>query len=177
MKYIILDLEATCDDKSQIQNEIIEIGAIKLNGHLEKIDEFQSFIRPIVNPILTPFCKNLTTIEQSDVDSAADFPEVLSKFQKWIGEDYVLGSWGFYDKNQFEKDCIFWKLDTKWLKNHISIKHQYQTIKGDKKGLGVGRALKVEGFKFDGTPHRGIDDARNISKIFVKYFNQLKWQQ
>lgn len=31
ISYIVIDLEATCDDKTQIQNEIIEIGAIKLD--------------------------------------------------------------------------------------------------------------------------------------------------
>lgn len=33
-------------------------------------------------------------------------------------------------------------------------------------------ALKKEGLKLDGTHHRGIDDARNITKIFKAYFEQ-----
>jgi 3'-5' exoribonuclease 1 len=34
-------------------------------------------------------------------------------------------------------------------------------------------ALELEGLKLDGTHHRGIDDARNIAKVFIKYFD--KW--
>ena len=37
----------------------------------------------------------------------------------------------------------------------------------------MGGALKLEGFKLDGTHHRAIDDAKNISKIFLT--NLDKW--
>lgn len=33
-------------------------------------------------------------------------------------------------------------------------------------------ALKNEGLTLEGTHHRDIDDARNIAKIFLKYFGQ-----
>tara|TARA_B110000211_G_C14076989_1_gene552569 strand:+ start:193 stop:360 length:168 start_codon:yes stop_codon:yes gene_type:complete len=55
----------------------------------------------------------------------------------------------------------------------MSIKHQHGEIT-NKKPMGMGRALKAEGFRLDGTHHRGIDDARNIVKIFLKYFD--KWE-
>ena len=77
INYIVLDLEATCDDKTQIQNEIIEIGAVKLDENLKKIAEFQIFIKPNLNPQLTDFCKELTKIEQTDVDGAVGFKEAL----------------------------------------------------------------------------------------------------
>ncbi len=38
----------------------------------------------------------------------------------------------------------------------------------------MGGALKMEKLTLDGTHHRGIDDARNIAKIFKT--NILKWQ-
>ena len=67
MRFIILDLEATCTDNRNIyfDNEVIEIGAVKIENKLV-IDEFQSFVKPIVNTELTEFCKNLTSINQSD---------------------------------------------------------------------------------------------------------------
>ena len=81
MNYIVFDLEATCEkDSKNFQNEIIEIGAVKLNDGYEITDEFSSFVKPIVNPILTDFCMNLTSITQSDVDTARKFPDVLDAF-------------------------------------------------------------------------------------------------
>ncbi|MFN8888672.1 MAG: exonuclease domain-containing protein, partial [Cyclobacteriaceae bacterium] len=74
MNYIIFDLEATCwegFDKSQ--NETIEIGALKVNDNREIVSEFSSFIKPLKNPILSDFCKQLTSIQQEDVDQAQHF--------------------------------------------------------------------------------------------------------
>ena len=178
MNYIILDLEATCwkDRSLKHQNEIIEIGAIKINENKEKVGEFSLFIQPKLQPTLSEFCTELTTITQKDVDKASLFPEVISQFQNWINLDseYILCSWGFYDKKQFKMDCELNELPTDWLKHHISLKHQYAKIKNLKKPTGMGGALRKENLPLDGTHHRGIDDARNITKIFLKYFDEWK---
>ncbi len=178
MNYIILDLEATCwkDRDLNKQNEIIEIGAVKINEQGESIGEFCEFIRPKLNPILSDFCKELTTIQQEDIDNADTFDLVIKRFKSWINidEPYVLCSWGFYDKKQFEKDCDLYNLDIDWLTNHISVKQQYAKIKNLKKPIGMGVALKKENLPLDGTHHRGIDDARNIAKIFKAYPGKWK---
>lgn len=177
--HIILDLEATCwkDRSVTKQNEIIEIGAVKIDGNGKIISEFCEFVKPKLNPELSDFCKELTTIEQSDIDSAETFDIVIERFKKWINldEPYVLCSWGFYDKKQFVKDCNLHNLDKNWLNNHISLKHQYAKIKKLDRPTGMGGALKRERFELDGTHHRGIDDARNIAKIFLA--NIDKWEK
>jgi len=103
--HIILDLEATCwkDRGVKKQNEIIEIGAIKIDGNGKLISEFSEFVKPKLNPELSDFCKELTTIGQSDIDSADTFDCVIERFKKWINldEPYILCSWGFYDRKQF----------------------------------------------------------------------------
>lgn len=179
MQYIILDLEATCSKDKEMENEIIEIGAVKLNSELEEVSRFSEFISPIKTDKLTDFCKELTTIKQSDVDQANRFAIVLMEFLAWVADDgdTIYGSWGFYDKKQFEKDCKLHGLSTSWLKgNHISIKHQhYDNVlnRVGYKALDMDKALKVSEIPLEGTHHRGIDDAVNTSKIFIKYFD--KW--
>ena len=178
MNYIILDLEATCwkDRNVNKQNEIIEIGALKIDKNGNYINEFSEFIKPKLNPELSDFCKELTTIKQAEIDSADTYEIVIKKFKEWINENesYVLCSWGFYDKNQFLKDCELHSINTNWLNNHISLKHQYAEIKNLKKPVGMGIALKKEGLVLEGVHHRGIDDARNISKIFKSNFGKWK---
>lgn len=177
MNYIILDLEATCWKNRSLkkQNEIIEIGALKINKDGVILNEFCAFVKPKLNPILSDFCKELTTITQEEVDIAETYEIVIEKFKNWISldEEYILCSWGFYDKNQFLKDCELHKLDDNWLINHISLKHQYAEIKNLKRPIGMVNALKKEKIKLEGTHHRGIDDARNITKIFKANFG--KW--
>ena len=148
-----------------------------INEQGQLLSEFEAFVKPLKFPILSDFCKALTSIQQADVDSAAYFPEVLEAFKDWFGhgkEPYLICSWGFYDRKQFETDCQLHGLDIYWLEPHISLKHQHGKLRKLKRALGMKRALELEGLKLEGTHHRGIDDARNISKIFLKYLNQ--WQ-
>lgn len=178
MNYVIVDLEATCwegHDKSR--NETIEIGAVLINEQGQFLSEFEAFVKPLKFPILSDFCKELTSITQMDVDNAPYFSEVLDAFKSWFGHgknDYVICSWGFYDRKQFESDCELHGLDSSWLKPHISLKHQHAKLTGQRRALGMKRALDAEGLKLEGTHHRGIDDARNIAKIFVKYLNDWR---
>ncbi|MFK7905879.1 MAG: exonuclease domain-containing protein [Chitinophagales bacterium] len=179
-RYIVLDLEATCwkERQGKPANEIIEIGALMVNEEGEILSEFCRFVKPLKSPILSDFCKELTSITQSQVDGAVHFPEVLNEFQEWIGigvHEYVLCSWGFYDANQFRMDCRLWNLDLKWIEPHISIKHQYTGVKGLSRNMGMKRALALENIPLDGTHHRGIDDARNIAKIFVRYLEEWRF--
>lgn len=172
--FIIFDLEATCGPKYEnIRNEIIEIGAVKLNQKLEIVDEFCEFVKPIIYPTLTKFCTDLTSIVQKDVDGAELFPVVCRKFQQWIDEDYLLISWGGYDKKQLILDCELHNLDKYWVEDHLDLKSRYANIRGIQK-CGMVQALKREELVLEGTHHRGIDDAKNIAKIFVKNFSILR---
>lgn len=177
MKYIIVDLEATCWEKSENrQNEIIEIGAVCIDEKKTVRGEFDIMVRPKVNPELSDFCTKLTTITQEMVNGAPEFPEALRIFKKWIrnfDEQYTLCSWGHYDRVQFKNDCVLHGLDTRWTENHISLKHQYAKFKKLRRPIGMKRALKREKLALTGTHHRGIDDVRSIAKIFIKYFD--KW--
>jgi len=177
MNFIIFDLEATCwPEKIGTTPEIIEIGAVKINNKQQIISEFDSFVHPELHPLLSDYCTGLTSIRQQDVDKAEYLPSVIGKFRKWINlehEEYLLCSWGFYDKKQLIIDCTLHNLEYEWIKKHISLKHQHAKITNQSKPLGLGNALDFEKIKFEGTAHRGIDDAKNIAKIFIKYF--AKW--
>ncbi|MEH0153839.1 3'-5' exonuclease [Limibacter armeniacum] len=178
MNYIILDLEATCweGEMDKNKNETIEIGAVLVNEKQEIISSFEQFVKPLKNPKLSDFCTELTSIQQKDIDHAPHFPEAIQAFKQWFQfdtEDYMLCSWGYYDKKQFESDCLLYGIDSSWTDKHISLKHQYAKFKKLKRAIGMKNALLSEGIILEGTHHRGIDDARNIAKIFLKYFD--KW--
>jgi 3'-5' exoribonuclease 1 len=86
MKYnlVVVDLEATCwppaDPRGREDMEIIEIGALLVETpSLEPVDEFDSFVRPLRHPTLSDFCKELTSIDQEDIDQAAPFPVRVKK--------------------------------------------------------------------------------------------------
>jgi inhibitor of KinA sporulation pathway (predicted exonuclease) len=114
------------------------------------------------------------------VDDAPSYPAALTQFQDWIasfGTDYWLCSWGHYDRVQFKNDCELHGLPTEWLKQHISLKHQHGKIRKSKRPMGMKSALKKEKIPLDGTHHRGIDDAKNIAKIFLKHFDKWTFEE
>jgi len=178
MNYIIFDLEATCWEhpRPTHKQEIIEIGAVLVDEYAHATAIFNEFIQPIYHPTLSPFCKELTSIQQEDVAQAKLFPEVIEAFQEWIGyfddEEYLLCSWGFFDKKILINNCDLHQLDDEWLDPHISVKHQYKDVKKLSRAIGLKRAVEKEGFEFTGTHHRGIDDAHNLAKVFGKYFDE-----
>jgi len=177
LNFIVYDLEATCwrgAPPNDVQ-EVIEIGAIKLNGYGEELGSFNQFIRPKVNQTLSAFCKELTSIEQRNVDRAAYFDSVIDYFFDWADiyeEDYLLISWGREDKNLLQNDCRLHDLTTDWLEPHLDLKIAYQHLKRLRRPTGLQKTLTREGFEFDGSPHRAIDDAINTVKIFKAYVDE-----
>lgn len=76
---LIIDLEATCDvDPIEREMEIIEIGAVWVTSNGTVLGTFQALVRPISHPQLTPFCQQLTGIQQTDVDYAEQLPVVAA---------------------------------------------------------------------------------------------------
>jgi 3'-5' exoribonuclease 1 len=170
MRYLIVDLEATCRQKGPeavSRMEIIEIGAVMLASATGPIvSEFDSFVRPSCDPTLSDFCMELTSITQEQVDSADPFPVVFERFMEWAGaEPFVLCSWGLYDLQQFEVEFRQHGMRKPLSFNrHINLKRAFAEMRGIKP-CGMKRALEIAGIPLEGTHHRGIDDARNIARL------------
>lgn len=169
--FIILDFEATCDDRGSIprgEMEIIEIGAVAVDGKsLAPLSEFSAFVKPMRHGTLTDFCMVLTTITQRDVDSADGFRAVSESLAEWSAENEVSwwGSWGDYDWNQLAKDVRYHRVPNPLPQPHFNVKRGFSERQLLRKQLGLGGAIRRAGMTFEGTAHRGIDDSRNIVRL------------
>jgi 3'-5' exoribonuclease 1 len=168
--HLVIDLEATCDDGGRIpreQTEIIEIGAVLVElDTLRVVEAFQTFVRPVIYPQLTAFCTKLTSIVQSDVDGAPGFVAAIAALSAFIaGRDVLFGSWGDYDRAQLALEALRHGLALPLGVHHFNIKQAFNERIGGHKRRGVGQALSYLGLHFEGTAHRGIDDARNIARL------------
>ncbi|KXY51422.1 MULTISPECIES: 3'-5' exonuclease [Bacillus] len=171
MKHLlIIDLESTCfkqgTEPRNFFSEIIEIGAVVLNTEtFEIVEEYQTFVKPVLFPTLSEYCLHLTTIRQDEVNNGKSIKDAMNEIASLYNKyDCVFASWGFYDKKQFKQVCERFGVDYPFGHLHISLKHQHGTwIK--QRPMGMERALKRHHLPLEGIHHRGIDDARNISKI------------
>lgn len=175
--YLIVDLEATCCDDGSFprdEMETIEIGAVMVEGeNLTIIDEFTIFIKPVRHPVLTPFCTGLTSITQEDVDGADDYKNAIVKFENWLSNhsDYLFLSWGYYDKKQLMQDSEYHGLTFPIPVEHQNLKNHFSQSMNTRKKFGLSTALFIKKLTFQGTAHRGIDDARNIARLMPYIIN------
>lgn len=172
--YLVIDVEATCDEDHRIpreQTEIIEVGAVLVDAtSLQPRAEFQTFVKPFRHPKLTPFCTQLTSIRQADVDAAPGFAQAMDRLARFLTEHAALGrftfcSWGDYDRQQFSRDERRLGVRAPLGTAHINLKEAFLRRSGEGAKLGVAQALRRAGLRFSGTAHRGIDDARNIARL------------
>ncbi len=177
MNYIIFDLEATCwrGRPPKGITEVIEIGACKVSRYGRIEEEFSQFVKPIVNPILSDFCKKLTNISQENVERAKTFDKVIEDFIQWSNlyeEEYILLSWGADDRLLLRNDCRMHKVDNDWVDEYRDLKKAYRNLKSLRNASGLKATVRDEGFEFTGLHHRAISDAQNLAKIFIKYFEE-----
>jgi inhibitor of KinA sporulation pathway (predicted exonuclease) len=148
--------------------ETIEIGALLCDAAtLAPLRELQAFVRPVRHRVLTPFCTQLTTITQADVDPAGRFPDAMARLAAFCeGTSPLFCSWGAYDRGQLERDARFHGLALpRVLARHLNLKEAFSRRLGEARRYGTGQALRRVGLTFSGTHHRAIDDARNIARL------------
>ncbi|KAH8102451.1 exonuclease [Cristinia sonorae] len=183
-KYLlVLDFEATCGNGIQTP-EIIEFPTLLYDFKEDKVNAtFHAYVRPVENPRLTPFCTELTGIDQETVDAAATFPEVWERFQAFLMEhgvyenldDYSFITCGNWDlktmlPRQLEISESEHGLDASgrlippyndWINLKAAFRKQLK-LRHDRTMAGMLSTLKL---KLEGRHHSGIDDCRNILRI------------
>lgn len=190
-KLIIVDVESTCWENNPPPNtpppgeinEIIEIGVCSLDLETFLIEDARPiFVRPERSKI-SEFCTRLTTLTQEKIDrEGIPFDQACDILKKeYKTRDRVWGSWGDYDRNQFQKQCEFNAIgSTMYTRNypfgptHINLKSLFAISHRLHKGLGIDKALELLAIPFTGIHHRGVDDAVNIATIAAQMYKRLR---
>ncbi len=169
---VVVDLEATCWDvrdpglanRQRAETEVIEIGAVLLDGSDPPLT-LQRYVRPRRHPVLSAFCTELTGITQDRVDTSERFPEVWADFLEWCGGDegLVFASWGAWDDAMLRRECRRHGLrHPKWTPRNVKAMFAKRHPR-----MGLGAALEAAGLGFEGRPHCGLDDARNVVRLLA----------
>ncbi|KAL7751084.1 hypothetical protein RI367_003664 [Sorochytrium milnesiophthora] len=192
--YLVVDVEATCVEEVRFDypNEIIEFPCILLDAATgDKIDEYHAFVKPKVNTQLSPYCRQLTGIQQSDIDKAPLFADMLADFEEWLCKHELLlpagaGESAEYTRNPLksfcfvtdgpwdlrdfvQKTCIANDLERPWYLCSVVDLRKYflRTVKhGDRdERTSLDGMLQHLGMSFEGRAHSGADDTHNIARI------------
>ena len=182
--FVVVDFEATCEEKNtpDYPHEIIEFPGVIVDGNTgEMVDTWQKYCRPTINTTLSEFCTTLTGIRQETVDTAETFPSVLRQFNNWLDSHslgaehtFALVTDGPFDVGRFlklscDQHCLeipVWA--RKWVNLRKGFANFYRWTSGSQnqpKLPGLQTMLSRLDLEFIGSPHCGLDDARNIARV------------
>ena len=87
-------------------DEILEIGAVKVDANGIKQDSFQQLIRPIYYRRMNPYIQKIVPFTMDDLKLAPPFKTVVRSFFDWCGENATLIAWSTNDTGVLEKNLL-----------------------------------------------------------------------
>jgi len=142
--------------------ELVQIGALKVNEELAVIEELLIYLKPLRNPELSDYFKDLTGISQEEVDERGEEPKkALAHFSEWVGgiPMYAFGR----DGDVIMDNCKLLEMDCPFKPEHfhdvrdVFIKHGIQADEYQS-----GTILKAFGKEPSRQAHDALNDARSI---------------
>ncbi len=180
MNYVVVDFEMNRIPKRHanvckgLKNEIIEIGAVRLNENLEITDRFDIYVMPQFNRRITPIVTDITGITMKTLkDANADiFKDAINKFIEWIGDEPVkFYSWSDTDRLQLFAESEL-KLENKdKVLNHfrrwIDLQKIFTRLMKLSHPISLVNALGMTKEFFHGMEHSAADDAENTAYLLM----------
>lgn len=166
----------------KFMNEIIEIGAVKLDDKLNEVSTFSELIRPVISKKLRSRIKNLTNISNEEVRTGRAFEEVIKEFEEWVGDDAVVMSWG-------DTDLRTLLTNYKWFlkKNSVTFINKYADLQKfcqcfinmeniQQAGLSyAAQCLEIDPEQYP--HHRALDDSILSAECFKKVYDEEKFKE
>lgn len=166
--FVVYDLETT--GLSSIFNEIIEIGAVKVQNGMV-VDEYQTFVKP--SRKITEKITEITSITNDDVRNSPTIDQVIHEFHKFIEGSVLVAHNATFDNSHLYRN----------LRDYNLFKDDYPTIDT----MQLARAHysdRLKTFRLDSLAklfdvelaqhHRAVYDARATANIFIKMLSDLK---
>ncbi|KAJ6428175.1 hypothetical protein OIU84_023568 [Salix udensis] len=173
--FVVIDFEATCDkERNPHPQEIIEFPSVivsSVTGQLEAC--FQTYVRPTCNQLLSDFCKDLTGVQQIQVDRGVTLSEALLRHDKWLeskgikNTKFAVVTWSNWDcRVMLESECRFKKIrKPPYFNRWINLKVPFRDIFGGARCLK--EAVEMAGLHWQGRAHCGLDDAKNTARLLA----------
>ena len=186
MKHVVVDLEMNPvsrefrEVRRKLNEEVIEIGAVRLDENFQQEAEFQCYVKPEYGPI-KKHITSLTGITQAMVADKKTYAACFQDFVDWVGEEETkIYSWSMSDIKQLRSECRY-KLpdfDLDWLNSRwVDLQQEFDDRLGLHNSLALKHALGAMDHKFEGTQHTALADAINTSAILTLMQDDAKFKE
>jgi len=161
-------------DSINLENEIIEIGAVKVDKYMKPIGEIREYIKPTIFPVINPIVTEITKIDMDILnEKGVTFEEAIGKLRDMFEEGDVLCSWAKDDVVELIINANYYNYkDLSWLNEYLDIQEYVTKILAHKKALGLKAALDELKIKVDETKlHDALNDAQYTVEVFRRVYN------
>lgn len=170
VRYIVVDLEwnqyprwmrtPTSREGVVMPHEIIQIGAVKVNGLFEVLDTFSIGIRLQGRRKLSKHVARVIQKTQEEIDQGVDFPVAYARFSDWSADAERFITWGTDDFRVFQTNLAYYKMsgleaDT-WYDAQMIYARQ---IRGDRVQTSLERAAETLDVEDNLMHHDALNDA------------------
>ena len=168
-KILVVDLEATCwegEPPKGESSEIIEIGFCVLDAATGQRSDAQGLLVRPERSTLSDYCQKLTTITPEMLAGAPSFAEACALLvDQYDSQRRTWASYGDFDRIKLQQQCADWDVPYPFGRSHINVKNLFALQQGLTEEVGLQKATAQLGLPFEGTIHRGVDDAWNIAAV------------
>lgn len=157
-----------------LENEIIEIGAVKVDKYMKPVSEIREYIKPSIFPVINPVVTEITKIDADILnEKGVTFEEAIGKLKDMFEEGDVLCSWAKDDVVELIINAHHYNYtDLDWLKEYLDIQEYATKMLAHKKALGLKAALDELKIKVDETKlHDALNDAKYTVEVFRRVYN------
>lgn len=154
-------------------NEIIEIGAIRLDRAMREVGRFKTYVTPNIYKILNPRVSQITGITEEQLKQGVSFADALKNFGEFVGEDSIICSWAKDDIAELIRNADYYNSNSiEWLKGYIDLQEYCTKILVEKKSISLINALNKLRIKVkEEELHDALNDAFYTSEIFKRIYN------
>lgn len=114
MSYVFFDLEWNQGyphgDTNKL-DEIIQIGAYRMDTWEDKGTPFVSYVRPSIHKKLHHRVKKMLPLTQADLEKAQPFRRVIREFFRWCGETPMFFTWGGCDARVLDTNLCWYGME------------------------------------------------------------------
>ena len=157
----------------ELVNEIIEIGAIKVDMYMKPMEKLRVFIKPSVIPVINPKILDITNIRKEQLANGVSFKEGMDKLKEMIEPGDIICSWAKDDIAEIIRNANHHGYnDLSWIERYLDLQEYATKILGHKNILSLKNALQYLKIKVDeNTLHDALNDATYTSYVFKNIYN------
>lgn len=180
MNFIVFDLEwnqapgGRLRENPKIPFEILEIGAVKLNGRRKIVGHFHETVKPLVYTRMNRYTQKVVHMDMSELKKSRTFSPVARSFLSWCGRNPVFVTWGPSDLFELQRNLDYYHIQYRFPKPLLYVDLQKLYSLGcldGKKRPALHEAVEAMQIEQDRPFHAAFDDAWYTAQIMRKLEN------